>query len=360
MNKVGFIDLQAKAVDKLVGNIYVFSGRPGRYELENSMEMEYAGDHAFPLDTRLVGEFYLSLPVKLLNFRVLRLPFSDREKLLKVVPFELEGLMLEGPENVVFDVTVLGPAGDAFDVLVTYVEKGLLRELLDKLSPVGIDPQVVTSIELQTGVKEGTEGIALKLIDGRSPAPEERMAAAKNELLNHTINLRTGTFSYTKDAEKVEKRVKVTSALLIALALIINAYLIFGMVIVKREVSAVKGQMRSTYSALFPAEKNVADELYQLKAHIKEMKEKGDALIGIHPLQFLLDLAQKNLQGVAFSEIALDRDIITAKGESASMDDIDKVKTRLSEFLTDVTVSDIKPSAGGKTFFTVIARGRKR
>lgn len=357
MNKVGFIDLQSKADGKLSGSIYVFAGRPGSYELEGSME--YAGDRTFPVDTNLVSEFYLSLPVELLNFRVLKLPFSDREKLRKVVPFELENLMMESPGKVVFDATVLGPSGDNFEVLVTYIEKTVLEEILANLSSVRIDPQVVTSLELQTGVREGAEGIARRLIDPERLTPEERTEAAKNELLNHTINLRTGPLAYTKDTERVEKKLKVTAALLIALALLINAYLIFGMVSAKREVSAVKREMKNMYSALFPSEKNIADELYQMKSHMKEIREKGDALIGIHPLQFLLDLSQKNPQGVAFSEIGLDRDIITAKGEAASMNDIDKVKTRLSEFLRDVSVTDIRPSAGGKTFFTVIARGRK-
>jgi type II secretory pathway component PulL len=357
MKKVGFIDLQSKTDGKLSGSIYVFTGRQGNYELEESLE--YAGDRAFPLDTTGVSEFTVSLPAGLLNFRVLKLPFSDKEKLQKVVPFELENLILESSGNVVFDATVLGPSGDNFDVLVTYIEKTILEEILANLSSLRIDPQVVTSLELQAGVREGAEGIAGRLMAPESLTPEERTAAAKNELLNHTINLRTGPLAYTKETEKVRKKLKMTAVLLIALALVINAYLIFGILTAKSEASSVKRELRNLYTALFPSEKKIADELYQMKSHMKEIREKGDALIGVHPLPLLLELSQKNLQGISFNEIGFGRDLITMKGEVPSMSDIDRVKTRLSEFLKDVSVSDIKPSAGDKTLFTVVAKGRR-
>jgi hypothetical protein len=89
---------------------------------------------------------------------------------------------------------------------------------------------------------------------------------------------------------------------------------------------------------------------------MREIKEKGDALLGVYPLQFLLDLSQKTVQGVAFNEIGLDRDLSTMKGEASSMDDIDKMKTRLSASRANVSVSDIKPLPTGKILFTVVAK----
>ena len=104
----------------------------------------------------------------------------------------------------------------------------------------------------------------------------------------------------------------------------------------------------------------VAIEAYLVANKMFEkIKEKGDALIGVEPLQFLLDLSQKTPQGILFYEIAIDKDLITMKGEASSMDDVDKAKTRLSEVLKDVSVSDIKPSTVGKTLFTLVAKGRK-
>jgi hypothetical protein len=48
---------------------------------------------------------------------------------------------------------------------------------------------------------------------------------------------------------------------------------------------------------------------------------------------------------------------VKLKGEASSTDDLTKIKTKLSEFLSEVSVSDIKPTAQGKILFTVVAKG---
>jgi type II secretory pathway component PulL len=113
------------------------------------------------------------------------------------------------------------------------------------------------------------------------------------------------------------------------------------------------------YATLFPNEKKVTDELYQMKSHMREIKEKGDALLGVYPLQFLLDISQTTVQGVSFTEIGIDRDLSTMQGEASSMDDIDKIKARLSASRANVSVSDIKPLPTGKILFTVVVKGQR-
>lgn len=354
MRRIGFIDLESKKS----GNVYVFSGGNGRYELETSSE--YSENIVSPLPgVADISEFYLSLPLELLNFRILKLPFSDRDKLLKVIPFELEGLMMESSENVIFDAVVLDGSGDTFDVLVTYIERGILKDILMKLAFLHIDPPIVTSIELQTIIRGGMEDIALRLVNADKLDRDERISVAKSELLTHTINLRRGTLAYTKDIEKTQKAMKMTVVLFVLLALVINTYLVFKIVTTKDEASSVKRELRNIYTGLFPNEKKITDELYQIKSHVKELKERGDALIGVYPLQFLLDLSQKTVPGVAFNELSMDKDLIMMKGEASSMSDVDRVKIRLSEFLTNVSASDIKPLTAEKILFTVIAKGRR-
>ena len=357
MKRVGFLDLTSGAGEKLAGTLHLFNAGSGKYEFEKSFP--YPGEDASALNVSDISEFFLSLPVELLNFRILKLPFDDREKLLKVIPFELETLIMESAETVVFDAMVLGGSGDTFDVLVTYIEKRVLKEILENLASRGIDPEIVTSLELRAALRGGTEDIAPRLVNPEKLDPDQRMKAAGEELLNHTMNLRTGPFAFTKDLEKTRKTLKTTVTLLILLALVINAYLAFGIIASKGEASSLRRELRNAYTALFPTEKKITDELYQMKSHMKEIKEKGDALIGAQPLQFLLDLSQKTPQGIMFYEIVLDKDLITLKGEASSMAEVDKARMRLSEVLKDVSVSDIKPSTGGKTLFTLVAKGRK-
>jgi type II secretory pathway component PulL len=357
MKRAGFLDLTSVAGEKPAGTFYVFNVSAGKYEFESPQPFPDDGISAFsPAD---MDECVLSLPLEQLNFRVLKLPFDDREKLLKVIPFELENLIMESSDAVIFDPVVLGGSGDTFDVLVPYIEKRVLKGILENCASGGIDPAVVTSLGLRALLGGGHENIALRLVNPGEMAPDERITAAGEELLKHTINLRTGPFAYTKDAEKTRKTLKVTVTLLILLALMINAYLAFGIITSKVETAGVRRELRNAYAGLFPNEKKITDELYQMKSHMKEIKEKGDALVGVQPLQFLLDLSQKTPQGIMFYEITLDKGLITLKGEASSMGDVDKVKTRLSEVLKDVSVADIKPSTGGKTLFTLVAKGRK-
>ncbi|HXX53246.1 MAG TPA: hypothetical protein VEI46_01920 [Thermodesulfovibrionales bacterium] len=354
MRTVGFIDLSSERS----GEVYVFKGRGGGYELERTMH--YTGEDSSQLsELAAMGECCLSIPLGMLNFRVMKLPFSEKEKLMKVIPFELGALLMESADHVVFDAIVMGSEEGGFDVLVAYAEKGMLREILSRLSALDIDPQVVTSVELQAIAKNGTGDIAARLMNPSPLEHDARISAAKNELSRHTINLRTGPFAYTRDREKVNKKLKVTFVLSLVLALLINAYFIFGIVSARTGASSLRRDIRSMYAALFPNEKKITDELYQMKSHMREIKEKGDALLGVHPLQFLLDLSQKTVQGVALNEIVLDKDVSTIKGEASSMDGIDKMKTRLSASLTNVSVSDIKPLPTGKILFTVVVKGQR-
>ena len=302
----------------------------------------------------------MSIPIEVLNFRILNLPFTDREKLQKVIPFELDNLITGGSANVVFDTIILDRGEDSAEVLVAYVERKTLNNLLTKLARRDIDPRIVTSLDLRPVVGAGKEGIAWRLLNPEKSEAADRIAAAKEELSAYTINLRAGPFAYTRDTEKMWRRLKKTAVIGIVLALVINADLLFRTVSTGREVSVIKREMRDAYAGLFPGEKKIADELYQMKSHIKDMKENGDLLLGVNPLQFLMDLSEKRSDGAVYNEIDLEKGLIKLKAEAVSMEAVNHAKARLSEYLSDVSVSEVKPAANGKLFFTVVARGRCR
>lgn len=348
---MGFIDLSSKTS----GDIYVFRDSRGKYEVENVFG--YTKDNESALaELSGISDCLLSLPLELLNFRLLKLPFSDKEKLTKIVPFELEGLMIESPDDVVFDAIVLGGAGDEFDVLVVYVDREILQEILTKLGDFHLDPHIVTCLDLRSIVRKGAEGISSWLMSPEGLGREERVDAAREELQKQTLNLRTGPLAYTRDTERVIKKLKTTLVLLFSLALLVNSYFVFKITIARNATAAVKREMRSIYSGLFPGEKRITDELYQMKSHMREIREKGNALIGVYPLQFLLDLSRRTVPGVAIGEIIIERDLAIIKGEASSMADVDKMKSKLSGFLADASVSDIKQTGAGTLSFTITAK----
>ena len=358
MSKAGFIDLENGWTGNTALAVHVFDGGEGSYAFEKTVEISPDTSAGAALDG--VEDFCLGLPLRVLNFRILGLPFSDRQKLKGTIPFELDGLILGGSETIVFDSVLLGESDSGFDVLAVYIEKKSLRDILGKLAAMGIDPRVVTSVDVRHALDGGRDGLGSHLIDPDLLSAEERRDTAAKELAAPAFNLRTGPFAYMRDEETLRKRFTTTVVLSLLLALLINADLAFRLISAKKESGALKKEVRTIYSGLFPDEKKITDEVYQIKSHMKELREKEDLLTGVSPLRLIKDLSQRKMPGVRLDELSVDKDLITMKGEAVAMDRLDELKTRLADFLSDVSISDIKTSPDGKLRFTAVARGYKQ
>ena len=67
----------------------------------------------------------MSLPLSSLNFRVIDLPFSDKDRIREILPFELDGMILGGAEKVVFDDIIVGTSDNKYQVLAVYTGEKL-------------------------------------------------------------------------------------------------------------------------------------------------------------------------------------------------------------------------------------------
>lgn len=369
MKRVGFIDLHPENPDRLrevlerrsgdggeidsAISLYVFRSTAKGYEIETTAE------HPSSFTPGEIDEFYLSLPASLLNFRLLKLPFSEPEKAREVLPFELDNLILGGSEGVVSDVVMLDNGDAPFNVLAVYIQKQLFKDILQRLAPFSLDPRIVTSLELPGLIKGGVTDLAQRLVAPIRLNGGDRVTAAREELTAPLINLRRDEFAYKRDREKISRALNVTALLSLVLALIINADILLGTISAKRESRAIRTELRQAFTALFPGQKKVSDELYQLKASMKSLKERGETLLGVNPLQFMLMASQRKTQGIVVNELSLGKETVSLKGEALSMNDIDTVKKSLMEFLANVSVSDIKPLPNGKILFTVVAGSLK-
>jgi len=369
MKTIGFIDIHPQSplggahVSGPIGGdqsvIYVFHEVGKGYAFEKNVDY-----HASPEKWQDVNEFYISVPAALLDFRVLSFPFADKEKIAEVIPLELSTLIIRGPGEIVFDSIVLGGSNTSVDVLVVYIGTEILHRILADLTQKNIDPRIVTSLDLRLSAGDrnepGREQFLNSLgsrLNGLAPWDQAcRISAAEQEILEPTLNLRRGPFAYTKDAVKTGKALRMTVVLALLLALIVHANVLFQVLMTKKESAAIAGQMRLSYGSLFPGEKKTIDELYQLKSHIKESREIENLLSGVEPLRLLLGLSDKMEANVVYTNISLEKGLIKMKAEARSMDDLTKVQKRLSDFLTGVSISDIKPTAQGKILFTVIAK----
>lgn len=363
MKKIAFFDLSAKMEGAL--SIYIVEQRRDGYTLRDTIETS-AEDAASPeianIAGRLkgIGESTLSLPLNRLNFRIIELPFSDTEKIREVLPFELKGIILDSPDNYIFDCHILGKVDDRYRLLAVYIKKDTLKQILHRLGAFGADPGVVTSIDTASIVRSSVAPgeIASMLLNPEPDLSKDRVALAAQEIKTPTINLRRGEFSCKADTEKTKKSLRVTALLAALLIVVFLANISLNIVSAKNEISTLREGIRETYLSLFPDELAVS-ELHQLKAHLKSLKEEERYYIGISPLSLLQDLSRLDMPGAKFTEITVDREQVVLGGEAPSLSDVQEVKGRLRGSFAEVHIADAKPHSEGKTLFTIVAEVRE-
>lgn len=353
MSRICFLDFKDQELGK-----YTVEIRGNSYEIKEQQEFPLSDPYDLPADalSENMGTIYVSLPLSSLNFRVLDLPFSGKEQVREVLPFELDGMVLGGADGVIFDAVTVGMTGNTYQVLAVYIGKNRLREILAKLKVHGIDPVCITSLEL----KHVLTGFSLsKLVPPVFINNEERVALAMEEMKKPTVNLRRDEFSYTRDVEKTRKSLKVTAVLIIMILLILSADMLFRIISSNREIALLRNEIRKSYLEIFPGERTIVNELHQLKSHIKELKGKEDVFIGVKPLNVLSELAQIEREGARFNEVTIDRENITLRGESGSLSTVQQLQEKLKKYFDEVAISDSRASVQGKMLFTITAKERR-
>ena len=353
MNRLLFIDIEEADI-----YTYVFERGKGTYKVSQVKKYPRGEKHRFSLGElpHDIDTAYISLPLSSLNFRVIDVPFSHKDKIREVLPFELDGMILGGSDQVVYDTVIIGSPGSTNQVLAVYVDKPLIRDILDNCRSHTIDPEYITSIELRS---MGKDFSLEQLLAPVSVDEQDRISLALEEIKAPTINLRRGEFAYTRSLEETKKSLKVTAILAILIMALLSAGLVFKIVSTKAEIGSIKKDLRKNYLELFPEEKHIVNEIHQLKSHMKELKQKEEVLVGVSPLTLLLKLSRIDNQHARFHEISIQNESITFKGEAPSLRDIQNIKVELERFFDDVSIADSKASASGSMIFSITAKEKK-
>ncbi|MDA8082951.1 MAG: hypothetical protein M0024_04755 [Nitrospiraceae bacterium] len=305
-------------------------------------------------------ECYLGLPMSMLNFRILEMPFSDPKKIRELLPLELDGLIMNGASSVVFDARVIGGQEGGYRIFAAYVVKNTLRKVLDFLRRHGADPKFAFSPGLADLLsRSGEADFAERLLSPPALTDESLLRLALLEIAQPSFNFRRAEFAYTVDDAKQKKTLRTAAVLAGLVALVFLADMAVLAFSLRRDNSALREGLRNTYVRVFPDDRKIADEVYQMKAHLKELKEKETSFIGISPLQVMRNLAQVVKPGTLFTEVTAESSLITLKGECPSLGDAQKVEKDLEEYFTGVNIMDTKPSGQGRTQFTITAQGMK-
>lgn len=106
-----------------------------------SFSSQYLASASRKSDVRWV----IGVPQKSISSRLRRFPFSDRMKILKSLPFELEEDIPFEPTETIFDARVIEIFGNGSDVLAVACPHGPIEKALQQAKDGGFEAQVVAA-----------------------------------------------------------------------------------------------------------------------------------------------------------------------------------------------------------------------
>ncbi len=347
---VGFIDWTDKKL-----NLYTFEKKGNEYTLADTLSV-LIGDE---LDQSLlksivrtnIEKIYLSVPSHLLSIRALSFPFTDKAKIKDTISYELEGILLGSTGDYSIDYMITGSSESGTHVLSACMEKTKVKAIIDLFSSVGLEPVVITSLDLRF-----SRGNIEALLEEPAVGEEVRAETAKEELVNPSINLRQDELSYKGDIERIKKSLRLTGILILILLLLLGAYTTIKLISLKKENAMLTKEINTVYHNAFPRDTKIVDVVRQFKGNMNTLIEKKTILGGTPLADILLDISNLKNKNIILSELNADEKNVTIKGSAQSFENVDEFKNALSSSFIDVKIIDSKASFDNKINFSIIMR----
>lgn len=341
-------------IDWTEGNIslYIFERKGNQYVHRETVSVPLEGELNQSSISDLVkpniDKIYLSIPVHLLSLRELNFPFNDKAKIKETLPYELEGIILGNTGDYVFDHYIIESSGDSSRVLAACIERVRLKEIIDLLASVGLDPAVITSLDLRLHQNRIED-----LFENPSFDDNTRREAAEEELSHPMVNLRQDELSYTGDIDRLKKSFRITGTLMLILLLVLGSYASMRYVFLKKENLSLTQRTTSIYRRVFPEEARIVDAPRQFRGKLNSLKSKKNTLISIPVLDILLVISSMDDEKITLNDFKADKNSILIKGSATTFEDVDAFKNMLSASFSDVRVIDSKSSADKKIGFSI-------
>ena len=182
--KTGFIDWTESGLA-----LYIFEKNGSGYALTEKESIPLDGEpdlsNLAPLVKAGIQNIHLSVPLGLLTLREQNFPFDDSDKINDTIAFELEGILLGSTDDYSIDHVVIESDSIGSKVLAVCLEKKKLQEIIEVFSAAGLDPKVITSLDIC--ISGGRpDALFEEMISDR----DVRAAAAAKLILSPPINLR--------------------------------------------------------------------------------------------------------------------------------------------------------------------------
>jgi type II secretory pathway component PulL len=344
---IGFIDWTENSL-----SLFVFDKKGSRISLIDKSTVPVDNELDETVISSLVktnvDRVYLSVPVHLLSLRELTLPFTDKSKIKDTISYELEGILLNSPGDYCIDHHIIKSSGNSSLVLAVCIEKTRLKEIIDLFLSAGLEPVVVTSLDLSL-----TQGNIDSLLENPETDETVRREAAKQELVHPTVNLRQGELVYKGDIDRLRKTFRYASVLLLILVLIVGSDIAVRFASAKKENKVLTKKITSLYQRAFPGDKKIVDPVRQFKGNLNKLREKKNIFVGSPVLDIMRDIAVNGDSDVVLNEINVDRKSILIKGTALSFEKVDRLKNSFSSVFSDIRVIDSDSSPDKKIRFSI-------
>ncbi|MCX8069644.1 MAG: hypothetical protein N2738_03990, partial [Thermodesulfovibrionales bacterium] len=307
------------------------------------------------LDLSKVESIFINLPLDLLNFRIITCPDLDRRKIREIIPLELEGNILTKKDDLIFDYISEKNSEGALKVLVVYTDKRLISNFLASLKERGIIPSSMICAQFRPLVSSGIDYFAQKIINIANRQDDSLVDLIKEELTSPTIKLTDKELSLTELRDNVFKPLYKVSQFFLSFLIITSLWLLFRIFTDFNERVTLMKEIKSRYITLFPEDKKISDEIYQLKSKLKVLKDKEDAIMGIKGLDVLKKLSEVKKEGITLNELTLEKDSIKMKGDAVSMEEIERFKKELS-WIKGLNISNVNQTDKGVFAFSASGR----
>ena len=316
-----------------------------------------------PLPEGLEGSC-VSVPVDWLDFRMVEMDIQDAAAAREILPFELDGLLVGEPSSYVIEAIVPGAAGGTAEgasgkVLAVYMERKRLASLLEGLERAGLDPRCVTSLGLSSLRERLAGGDVAGLSEPEAELEEPaRVELARAELRGALINMRRGEFSFRGDVRKGLKSMAFTVSLFVALMLVLSVVFSIRAVSNGRSADALETKVLAIYEGIFPGQKpkSARGLTYKVRASLKDLRARTESARSVETLDTLLALQGALPEGVRLLEITLDRSAALLKGEGPDLDTIERARSAMEGFMSEVKITETGKAVSGQTGFTITAR----
>ena len=346
--KTGFIDWTGSGLA-----LYIFEKNGSGYTLTEKESIHLDGEpdpsKLGPLVKAGIQNIHLSVPMDLLTLREQDFPFDDSNKISDTIAFELEGILLGSTDDYSIDNIIIESDSTGSKVLAVCLEKKKLQEIIEVFSAAGLDPKVITSLDICI-----SGGRPDALFEETISDRNVRAAAAAQLIPEPPINLRQDEMAYTGDIKKLRKKIRFTAFLVMVLLTILGLTTSISLMAEKNKHKVLTAETERVYRRIFPEDKKIIDLERQLTGNIKRLEQKKAALMGLPILDILRRVAERKSSGITLNEFNADGNNIIIKGTAGSFEDVDSLKNELSTVFQGVKVMDSGAGVGSEINFTIM------